>query len=303
VKHHYIPVFYLRQWASADKRVCVMRKVQSGLWVDRLSPKGTGYKKDLYRIENVSPELAQSFESEFLKLTDTHASEALAKLLHRGSTWTDDLRSAWARFILSLLFRNPENVSRIRDHILEMWRVGFELYRNNYNPAEHNNAPFEEYQAQHPVPHVEAAQFLKETIDNERIALDLMRMHWHVKPLEKSRTLLMTSDRPFDMPHLGSPNAYLALPIGPRHLFIATRKPDFVRRYIDPLSHTAIARTSNKQIVRQAREYVWAFDEDSSDFVKKHICTLPDRVILSDEQMRQTIETIRNSPFSDNPAG
>jgi hypothetical protein len=46
---------YLRQWAGADKRVCTMRKVQSGLWVDRLSPKGTSYKKDLYRIENVPP--------------------------------------------------------------------------------------------------------------------------------------------------------------------------------------------------------------------------------------------------------
>jgi Protein of unknown function (DUF4238) len=302
VKHHYIPVFYLKQWAGADKRVCTMRKVQSGLWVDRLSPKGTGYKKDLYRIENVAPEEAQSFESVFLKLTDNDASLALKKLLRRDRNWTDKLRSAWARFILSLLFRNPEAVTRIRDHVLEMWRVGFELVRDNYNPAENNNIPFEQFSASHPIGHVEAAQFLKDIIDNQRIAPDLMSMHWHVKTLEKSTTLLMTSDRPLDMPHLGDPNAYLALPIGPQHLFIATRKPDFVQRFIDPISHTAIARTSNKAVVRQAREYVWAANDDSAPFVQKHICTLHDRVILSDEQRSQAIEAIRNNPFPDDLA-
>jgi hypothetical protein len=300
-KHHYIPAFYLKQWAGADGCVCTMRKVRRGLHVRRLSPRGTGYKRDLYRIDNVPPEVAQSFESEFLKFTDTHACLALEKLLHRGSAWTDKLRSAWARFILSLIFRNPENVSRIRDHILEMWRVGFELVRDNYDPTQNNNIPFEQFSASHSIGHLEAAQFLKEIIDNERIAPDLMSMRWYVMPLDKSNTMLMTSDRPLDMPHLGSPDAYLTLPIGPRHLFIAFRRPDFLRRAFESQSHTAIARAVNRAVVCQAREYVWAFSGADAAFVEKNICTLHDRVILSDEERRQAIESIRNNPFPNDP--
>src|ERR1700680_2678982 len=37
-----------------------------------------------------------------------------------------------------------------------------------------------------------------------------------------SRISMLTSDRPLDMPHgLGSSEAYIALPIGPRMLFVA----------------------------------------------------------------------------------
>src|SRR5262249_5333116 len=156
---------------------------------------------------------AQSFEREFLKMTDNDACVALQKLLRRESNWTAKLRSAWVRFVLSLLFRNPETVSRIREHILEMYQVGFQQIKDDYDPAANNNMPFDQFCALHPIGHVEAAQFLKEIIDDAKVGQDLMSMHWHVQPLDKSDTLLMTSDRPIGMPHLGSPDAYVGLPI------------------------------------------------------------------------------------------
>ena len=69
------------------------------------------------------------------------------------------------------------------------------------------------------------------------------------------------------------------------------------QRAIEPQPHTAIARAVNKAVVRQAREYVWAFSEADAAFVEKYICSFPDRVILSDEQRRQAIKAIRNNPF------
>jgi hypothetical protein len=46
-------------------------------------------------------------------------------LLMRGS-----LRSGWTRFILSLLFRNPEAVATIKGHILNMWAEGIKALQS-----------------------------------------------------------------------------------------------------------------------------------------------------------------------------
>src|SRR5215510_2074562 len=120
-RHHYIPAFYLRQWVGADLLVCEMRKHPRVFSDKRKAQKATGFKRDLYKIAMLPLEQAQQFDSEFLKLTDNSAYDALQKLIHDNQNWTSTLRSAWARFILSLLFRNPEAVATIRDHVLKMW--------------------------------------------------------------------------------------------------------------------------------------------------------------------------------------
>jgi hypothetical protein len=58
---------------------------------------------------------------------------ALEKII-AGETdnWSGDLRSGWTRFILSLLFRNPESVATIRGHIVEMWDEGLKALKADY---------------------------------------------------------------------------------------------------------------------------------------------------------------------------
>jgi hypothetical protein len=59
-KHHYVPVFYLKQWAGGDGRLCQYRRVYDGkVAVNRKHPDATGYKVDLYKIDELSPEDAQ----------------------------------------------------------------------------------------------------------------------------------------------------------------------------------------------------------------------------------------------------
>jgi hypothetical protein len=75
-------------------------------------------------------------------------------------------------------------------------------------------------------------------------------------------------------------------------LFVASRKPDFVTR-LRQTTHSQIVRQVNLKIVSQAREYVWAFSEAQSTFVKGRICTVPDRVVLSEKNKQEALDAVR----------
>jgi hypothetical protein len=102
---------------------------------------------------------------------------------------------------ISLLLRNPEVISNIRDHILKIWDVGLQSTRQEYDPTKYKNVAFDDYFAQNhaAVPHIDAAEFLRGVMDNDRVGGvgdTVFKMYWNVVRLNKSDQLLMTSDRP-----------------------------------------------------------------------------------------------------------
>ena len=137
-KHHYVPVFYLEQWTGGPKReLCEYKRVRPGKVVPRrTSPDGTGYKIDLYRIEGLPDPASQVLEQKFMHLVDTQAVHALQRLVRQEKiVWDNKLRSAWVRFILSLVYRNPEVVSLVKEHMRAMWGATLEHARGNYEDA------------------------------------------------------------------------------------------------------------------------------------------------------------------------
>lgn len=80
-KHHYVPVFYLKQWAGADRRLCEYKRVPGKILTRRTFPDGTGYEKDLYRVDGLPEPLAQEVESKFMHMVDTNAKRALDKII------------------------------------------------------------------------------------------------------------------------------------------------------------------------------------------------------------------------------
>jgi hypothetical protein len=96
-KHHYVPVCYLKQWASTDdRRLCEHKLIPGGYGVKprRTSPDGTGYQIDLYRIDGVPDDIAQDFEKRFMHLVDTDASRALERII---AGTTDDWPGSTSR--------------------------------------------------------------------------------------------------------------------------------------------------------------------------------------------------------------
>src|SRR5450756_772714 len=114
-KHHYIPVFYLKQWAGGDKRICEFSRPFDRVKPRRTHPDGTGYVHGLNTIPGVPAHDAQYLENVFFKFTDNYAAIAL-RVLFSDPPWhfTTEVRSAWSRFLMSLIVRNPESVEKHR---------------------------------------------------------------------------------------------------------------------------------------------------------------------------------------------
>lgn len=181
-KHHYIPVFYLKRWLNADGKVCEFsRPYNNEVKVRYVHPDGTGYLRRLYALQNFPEDLAHQVEHQFFRPIDSLAATALAIL--EGSTletWTIDTRSAWSRFMLSLMLRCPEDIEIFR----RQWR-GHYLSTSGRLEAKYDELrgaqdppTFAEYLAQTPVPKLEQGMFetLFTLIDNRRVCVPL-RIH------------------------------------------------------------------------------------------------------------------------------
>jgi hypothetical protein len=131
---------------------------------------------------------------------------------------------------------------------------------------------------------------LREIIDNPRVGPTIFDMKWSRASLAASRISLLTSDRPLDMPHgLGEKNAYIALPIGPKMLFIAAHD-DAYEKHVASADPTEVVKDVNQAVVHQAREFVWGIDDSQHRFVSNRMSKAPDRLIISDAQRQQAID-------------
>jgi hypothetical protein len=118
-KHHYIPVFYLREWANDGGRLVEFSRPTGKEVQPRLTaPKGTGYVRRLYRLNHLSGDAAEAFERFFFSLVDNLAKDNLDILLDRRRVPFDGRRrSAWSCFVLGMFFRNPERLASARKYI------------------------------------------------------------------------------------------------------------------------------------------------------------------------------------------
>jgi hypothetical protein len=80
LKHHYIPVFYLKRWAVNRGRLIEYGRQGKHKFVTArpTSPKGTGYVRGLNTIPDAPPEVSEWLEAAFLAMVDDWAARALA---------------------------------------------------------------------------------------------------------------------------------------------------------------------------------------------------------------------------------
>jgi hypothetical protein len=117
-KHHYIPIFYLKQWTGADRRLCEYSRPYDIIKARRCFPSQTGFQYVLYTLSTYPDTVADIVERKLLQATDDWASRALRLLLDNNIGALDaNLRSGWARFIISLMRRTPEAVKDLADKL------------------------------------------------------------------------------------------------------------------------------------------------------------------------------------------
>ena len=244
-------------------------------------PERTGYQERLYELKGYEAGLAQQVEEKFFRPIDTWASDALAMLERNGhnARWSSDSRSAWTRFILSLLLRCPEDIALFR----ERWHADFgrtdDAAETRYRAARVDGDPetFAEFLEGQPPSVKERHQFevLFSLIDHAKIGSEINDMHWRVLQTPAEAPTLLTSDRPIlRTSNIQGPQGHIALPIGPRRLFISSPSADFLKQVLKA-DQIGLAKEVNRQIVEGATRFVYGIDDKQFRFVQNRFGKAP----------------------------
>jgi hypothetical protein len=171
-KHHYVPVFYLREWAGDDGRLAEFsRPTGEGVKSRPAGPKGTGYVRGLYRFDGTTEEAAEAFERLFFGHVDSLAKQALDIHLGRSQAeWDGDSRSAWSRFIIGMLYRNPERIATLRKYIEDIALDTYEAGRVEHEAKmKHGGPPYLDYLVKKIT--FDAIEWTQTIMNNEKVGL------------------------------------------------------------------------------------------------------------------------------------
>ena len=191
-KHHYIPKFYLKQWAATGDpkgRICEFSKPYKTVVPRATHPDGTGYIRGLYTFNGLSPEAKNFLEKVFLLRADGLASVALERLLMHDVDLQDPLKSAWSRFIMTLFHRTPESVQRLRQLVKDQLPSALQDAHAKYEALKREGDPrtrtFEEYRASIPDDNVQQSSLMlmRMVMDNEVVGKSLNNLVWSIIPL------------------------------------------------------------------------------------------------------------------------
>ncbi|OKO67457.1 DUF4238 domain-containing protein, partial [Bradyrhizobium sp. AS23.2] len=122
--HHFIPVFYLRQWHDSEGQLYEHKRVRGSRIVRKpVSALATAFQRDLYAFPALGLEgLDQHLESKFFQIVDDEGAKALHRFLRRDpAPWSAEARSGWSRFLLSLKVRHPDAMEELRQAIPRLW--------------------------------------------------------------------------------------------------------------------------------------------------------------------------------------
>lgn len=278
-RHHYIPAFYTKRWAT-DGKLLEYRRVNGGKCVyRRTAPEGTGWMENLYAIKGLDGPDAQKPEELFFKRVDSDAALLVEAFLSPGRNLavTEDDRAAWATFLLSLLYRTPEDVTRLRTNYTRVITQATPDIQARWDQVRKPGQP-ESVQdiLDGRSPSENDMRFFEgmfRLMQSETVGTFLIRMVWKVIDLGVAPFPLLTSDRPVIRSNgFRAENGHIAIPLSPSRLFLAA-KDERVMRDILAMTPNRIARQTNLNVVRHAHRFVYAHTAEQSDFVCRHMAT------------------------------
>jgi len=286
-KHHYIPAFYLKRWANTNDCLVEFSRPYRGIVKPlRRHPDATGYVDRLYEMRGVQAAQAQDLERLFMSPVDSRASEALEILERTDSTrsWNSGTRSAWSRFILSLLMRTPDDIEQLRRNISAEWTITTAAEEDQYAQARGPEFPFRFAEYLRDVEHIEidkaVSRVSRSLIDHAKIGEIINNMRWLILETSNVDVELLTSDRPILISAtLREHDAYIIMPVGPHKIFAAVHNEATAKRLVDQ-SIRALVKSVNKLVVSHAVNYVYGRDDSQLRFIQKHMASRPQVSLL-----------------------
>jgi hypothetical protein len=121
-RHHFIPEFYLKSWATESGQLFVYQRNKNGeVNLRKGSAKSIAFEFDLYTLKSVADWLSvasDKIESQILSKIDNSAKVIHEKIVREGiSSLTHNDKIAFSLFINSLIERNPKQLKKYRNAI------------------------------------------------------------------------------------------------------------------------------------------------------------------------------------------
>jgi hypothetical protein len=275
--HHFIPAFYLKQWADPNGKLVEYTRKGGKLIAKSVGPRSTGYERDVYAFPELTPDTAQYLEQVFFAYADQKASDALDN--HLGITavpWTSELISAWSRFTVGLHLRHPDAMPEMRAAAKNIWEASGADCQARYEAIRKATDPptFDEYLAlRDPLAAVKMrVNLIMAAFDNEIVCAHINQMAHAIFDVSASPYRLLTSDRPVHLFNLKEPNGMVWLPISPTKLFVAMNdRANFGK--LESTPPRKLVASANTYVVSRARRFVWAQDISQQRFVENRIST------------------------------
>jgi hypothetical protein len=275
VDHHFIPAFYLSQWAGQNGKLIEYTIKHDKLIAKPVGPKSTGYESHLYSFPELPPESVQFIEDEFFRYADQTACLALDIHLGKSSRpWTAELRSAWSRFVIAIHLRHPDAMPELRTAAIDIWNASGDTSQAEYERmrAPTDPATFDERIAliDPMIPVKARVNMIIKAFDNEIVGTHINGMKWATVDLSHSPDKLLLSDRPVEFFRLKEPNGIISIPISPTMLFVGANDAAIFLK-LRQTKPRRLVHSVNKFLVSRARRFVWASDESSLRFISNNM--------------------------------
>ena len=280
-KHHYVPEFYLKRWAGEDRKVSDFRRFDGRLVHRRRFPSETGFEIELYSIRtHTDPQRRQIIEKGLMSRVDNGASRALEYMEETGNPPGDsEHRNAWTRYLLSLIYRSPMQVERLRQKIAANRDEVLDNVAHRYADLRGETDPdtFEEYLAKDDgrIEEESLLPLMRNVINSEKVGTALIRMTWGIMQFKLLTHGFLTCDIPIMLSDgLGHRDSFVMLPISPSAVFIAAARKQVIDSFASQ-NATVLERALNIAIVQQARQVVISRDEAQRRFIDNRFLRSP----------------------------
>jgi len=286
IKHHHLPVFYLDRWTGEDGQLCQFSRPHEEIVPLRRHPEQTGFVPRLYQMPGLPPEDAQQIERKFMQPLDTMAADALVMLEMNDPRITKEAkpRSAWTRFIMSLLMRTPEDIAALKSGVAEEWLKSVPSLQEKYAAKKGKDDPktVQEWLDQQAPDEIEcwAMVLAPKLMNHEKLGNLINNMRWLVVSITSDAGEFLTSDRPVLMTAtLTEKCAYIMLPIGPKALFVAVNDVE-TQKAIEARDPAERVEVVNRFVAGHAVKYVYGCDDSALEYVRANMGRYPERSLL-----------------------
>lgn len=267
MRHHYVPEFLQKPWTenTPDGKLEVFRLDIPHLPSSRHTPKYTGFDDNLFALtkDNVAGMDKQAVEQLFLKHVDNSAALVRDKLEFQGLkhlTTVDKVN--WARFLMSLRFRQPDVIDMLQNDATEQLKASLKEDPKIYEElsTDEDLPTLEEFtEAQYPgLIENFGLSFFHELVDNHKYGNKILGMRWWLWGFKEIPYELLLSDHPCIFIYgIDDPKCIIALPISPKKVFMTTQSYE-AAKIIRRQHPKVLAMLINESSVMQTRVRIYA---------------------------------------------